>query len=119
MVCKPQKAYDSHAGLGTLHRRSKPDTARVKAESFGDGDCTSTPATNAEAEAKLTRCEEERACPQGSSKPTMERAGSVVAGPPGATPVEKAAAVAVTAVESANAKATTNVKAGELQAACS
>ncbi len=49
----------------------------------------------------------------------MERAGSVVAGPPGATPVEKAAAVAVTAVESATAKATTNVKAGELQAACS
>lgn len=104
-----------------LHRRSKPDAIRVKAESFGDGDCTSRPATEAEAEAeaKLTRCEERSACPQGSSKPTMERAGSVVAGPPGATPVEKAAAVAVTAVESANAKATTNVKAGELQAACS
>lgn len=102
-----------------LHSRSKPDATRVKAESFGDGDCTSRPATEAETETKLTRCEERSACPQGSSKPTMERAGSMVAGPPGATPVEKAAAVAVTAVESATAKATTNVKAGELQAACS
>lgn len=94
--------------------RAKPDGA-VKAESFGEGESSSPPATEAEAEARLTRSEELHACHQTNSRPKMMRAGSVVAGPPGGSPTDRAAAAAVAAVEAAAPKATTNVKAGQLQ----
>ncbi len=92
-----------------------PDAA-VKAESFSNGDNDDSTLAGTTANGKPTRLEDLHACHEANHKPMILRAGSVVPGPPG---VEQAAAAAVAAVEAPTPKATTNIKAGELQNACS